>query len=325
MESLDGAAILERLKSARLSDDELAAYAARAVDRDYWRRLIPELSIEEMDNPRDADAAAAGIADPSLTSATVDTALAGLREEGYFKTPPALTAETVERMRMCVERLRAERWPIVFTYLYDDFWRALRIPALRRLIAGYLGEGYQQTSNIWTYYVIPRKGAAGWPPHRDSSDGQPRLTVWIPLTEARLDNGCMYVIPEPRVPRVESGDAWSLDPISRDLVKRLLQSARALPAAPGSLLGWSHGVVHWGSMADGGTPPRISIAVEFIAANATANSAEQPLWNPATLPSFDDRIHVIGKALLEYSRFEPVMHKYSRLAGLLAARRQASR
>ena len=43
---------------------------------------------------------------------------------------------------------------------------------------------------------------------------------------------------------------------------------RALPAAAGSVLGWTSKLLHWGAMADAHAPPRISISFEYQAAAA---------------------------------------------------------
>jgi hypothetical protein len=54
--------------------------------------------------------------------------------------------------------------------------------------------------DFWAWYIDPLKEEKGWQPHRDrdtmSTTPDPQYcTVWIPLTDATLDNGCMFVLP----------------------------------------------------------------------------------------------------------------------------------
>ena len=95
----------------------------------------------------------------------------------------------------------------------------------------------------------------------------------------------------------------------------LLQSVKALPALPGSLLGWHHHLIHWGSRAsDRAGVPRVSIAVEFISDAVSPLESELPLIPPGSIPDFPLRLNLIGKALLEYQRFEPSVARLEPLA-----------
>src|SRR5207244_2616081 len=108
----------------------------------------------------------------------------------------------------------------------------------------------------------PTPGASGWPPHCDDANRPNRVTVWIPLSDATLDNGCMYVVPRDRA---------AADADAR------LQACRALPAAAGSILGWNFDVLHWGSTCTRPGEPRIAISQEFIAPGAATAADELPL------------------------------------------------
>src|SRR5262249_34550255 len=89
------------------------------------------------------------------------------------------------------------------------------------------------------------------------------------------------------------------------------------PARAGSLLGWGHDIVHWGSIAKGAVAPRISIAVEFLGAQATPTPWEHPSLGGPAIPSISQRLYAIRKRLLEYRTFEPVMIRYAELAARL--------
>lgn len=301
----------QMFESAQLSGAELESALARARDPDYWRHRDPSLGLGTRDcrsldetRPLDADEIA------KLT--------AKLTAHGYFYAEPMLPVSLMQGMRAGVERLRLEHWPPVFAFIYDEFWSVVRTASLRRLLSECLGPGYRQDSHMWTYYVAPRGGATGWPPHIDAG-GEQRLTVWIPLTDATVENGCIYVIPRNLVPSSLPADSRVWKTVNRLELDRLLQSTRALPAAAGSIAGWDHHLFHWGSTSHGSTTPRVSIAVEFVGAGISPTRSERPLLDPASMPTFTQRLYVIGKAILEYRKFEPSMARYSGFAKRLVA------
>lgn len=65
-----------------------------------------------------------------------------------------------------------------------------------RLLSAYLQPDYKLFPYVWAHYVPPN--SSGWNPHvdtDDTGDGANELTVWLPITDATLDNGCIYVVP----------------------------------------------------------------------------------------------------------------------------------
>jgi hypothetical protein len=198
-------------------------------------------------------------------------------QEGFFQTQPVLAPPVLQRLRECVEVLKKEDWPPVFAFVYDELWLATRTPFLSRLLGGILAPGYRQTSHIWCHYVRPGRGEGGWPPHVDGYRDGKRVTVWTPLSDATLDNGCIYVIPRDLITR-ELADAFGgIQTVGFAEVAGLLQSSRALPAQAGSILGWDYSLIHWGSKCGWASNPRISIAVAFIASDTEPTSRELPL------------------------------------------------
>lgn len=314
MDQPDRQNIVRQLFETTLSPIQLDSYLQRALDRSYWERLNPDLPIGA-GRPA-AELEAAPLNEPQ-SAAQLET----LRLEGYFQTSAVLRPDVVRRMRLAIERLRAERWPAVFSYVYDDFWQAVRTPSLTRLVSGFLGEGYKQNSFVWTYYVAPVKGAQGWEPHSDSSRGESRLTVWVPLTDATLDNGCMYLIPRNQLPDDLRREYQKLDEgVTRAQLGRLLQSTRALPSPAGAYLGWNHQMIHWGAISSGQVEPRISFAVEFVKSGAELRPDEAPLFDPLTaMPPFLERLRAIGKGLLTYQHNEPRNKRYAELGRLLTS------
>jgi len=290
-----------------LSKEQIDAFANRAIDPDHWRRLNPELSVDGVGE------GSAGLDIEPLKPKEIEKQVGKLRSEGYFQTHQVLSSPSIDKMRVCVEPLRRESWPATFSFVYDQFWDAASVSSLTEIVKEFLGAEYRQNSKFWTYYVLPCKGAGGWRPHNDSGLAS-RLTVWIPLSVASLDNGCIYLIPQDRASRAGLNDFWRRDHVARAELGLLLWATKALPAPAGSLLGRNHDIVHWGSMASDGAHPRISLAVEFVGAGAEAGPDELPLFDLPCRFSFSQRIQLICKAILDYHRFEPVTPIYTGLA-----------
>jgi ectoine hydroxylase-related dioxygenase (phytanoyl-CoA dioxygenase family) len=130
------------------------------------------------------------------------------------------------------------------------------------------------------------------------SDGTPKsLTVWIPLTNATPLNGCMYIIPANRDKTYNTSDEneWKFD----------YPDVRALPGQAGNVFVWNQAVLHWGSRTSRfAEEPRISVAFEFQRADVPPFN--QPLLNPKHLPSFEARLKLIAKQLLQYKHMYPL-------------------
>jgi hypothetical protein len=86
------------------------------------------------------------------------------------------------------------------------------------------------------------------------------------------------------------------------------------------VLGWDHSLIHWGSVSSGSAIPRISIAVEFLGARVNTERSEHPLLDTTALPTFEQRLYIIGKSISDYNRFEPLMNRFAEVAERLMAR-----
>jgi len=294
------------VRQARLEENELKDRLNKALMPAYWEELNPDLSVRGSRTTTLVEAA-------PLDSQCQEEFLAEYAKEGYFQTEPMLMTSTTERMRQCVEVLRKEGWPPVFALVYDLFWLAARGPSLVRLLSAILGPAYKQVSHVWVYYIYPRRGATGWRPHTDGLRKR-RINVWIPLTDATLDNGCMYIIPRDLAPRGVEGPILKQKSFNLTEVQALLQSSRSLPARAGEYLAWDDDVIHWGSTCLQAGDPRISIAFEFIGEQVDSEDHELPLLDAHdSLPTFAQRLNVIGKGILTYPKFEALLSRYKKL------------
>src|SRR5262249_23746201 len=138
-----------------------------------------------------------------ITAARQARLLQELREHGYFEGDAILATGLVARIRAGIERLRRAGWPAVFVYVYDEAWAIAPGPSLRRLLSKALGRHYTQKPNVWAHNIQP--GTRGWGPHVDGFEGADRLSLWIPLSEATIQNGCMFLVPRDRVPERIAG------------------------------------------------------------------------------------------------------------------------
>ena len=255
------------------------------TNRDYWLARAPGLHI--------------GAADVTASTfpagdAVVEDLGGRLRDEGYFHAHNDWGLD-LPLMVETVRRFAGENVSPVFCFLYDEFWAPFH--ALGPLYRGLLGD-YALLPDFWIWNVDPQKGEAGWNPHRDKGrmalfpDGAPKsLTTWIALSRATPLNSCMYLVPA------------NMDPVygtPQDHEMRFDHAAaRALPAEPGDFFMWNQAVMHWGSRTSfRAKESRVSMAFEFQRTDVAPFN--QPLIKPGKHLSFDHRLKLVAKQVLQY-------------------------
>jgi phytanoyl-CoA dioxygenase PhyH len=261
---------------------------ALARERSYWRELCPQLRIEA--DPEPVEALEPGPAE-------LERMAEDLGSDGYSQISNVLSPAETDRLAAAVEKLRAEGWPPVFGFVFDEFWRPFA--RLRPVLAASLGAAYRHLPELWAWHLDPRRSEPGWKPHRDKGsrsllpDGRPKsLTVWIALTEATPLNGCIYVLPATRDPN------YRIEAASLEL--RDLQDIRALPVPAGTALVWSQALLHWGGRASPQAPaPRISLSCEFQRGDVPP--LEEPLFDASRPPSFELRLRLVALQVLQYA------------------------
>jgi ectoine hydroxylase-related dioxygenase (phytanoyl-CoA dioxygenase family) len=196
--------------------------------------------------------------------------------EGYFIARSVLPADLVAACRVAVERASAAGVATVGAFAADAPWELER--ALVPFADAALGAEARLRPALWAWHLAgdaPR----GWKPHRDrpalgaDARGAPRsITLWVALTDATPDTGCMYCVPAPL-------DIQYANPAATDEVWAP-QCIRALPAPAGSVLGWSSSLLHWGGIARAGAAGRISLSFEYQTADVPTPSFARG-WTPA--------------------------------------------
>jgi Phytanoyl-CoA dioxygenase (PhyH) len=306
-----GSAVFEAPNAPPLTDEEIAERIEEIGSPGYWQKLCPDVSVGRHEPSFDIEEA-------PLAENQRKNLIKRLERDGYFKSERVLSESLILRMRSAMSTLRENGLPPVFAYIFDEFWDIVRAPSVQTLVTEALGPGCRQSPRVWAFHLSTDNGAAGWPPHVDGghlAHTTDRLTLWLPLTDVTLENGCMNVVPKHLLPATLpdhfANDARSLSP---EIWKTMLQGARALPARAGSLLAWDFQVVHWSSLCDGATEPRMSLAVEIMGPSIEPTEGELPLFDLKTLPPFRERLEAIAKGLLSYQRFEPQTLRYKGLA-----------
>jgi len=98
-----------------------------------------------------------------------------------------------------------------------------------------------------------------------------------------------------------------------------ISKIRALPVKPGDFLCWNQAVLHWGGEASRfAKHPRMSMALEFQSdARAAFNT---PLIEPFSNLSFDMRLRLVAKQILQYKHMHPLAARFEALANMLIDR-----
>jgi len=257
---------------------------------DFWRTLNPQLSIT---TNKLKCSPLAGI-DEKCLSKVSDS----LWQDGYLNCQALYSEEELSPLRLAMEHFHEQGIPQAFIYVYDETW-SLFLKA-RTLLCNFLGDDYRILPHFWAWYIEPGKGK-GWPPHRDSADqsvielyGQEMLvslSLWLPLTEATPENGCMSVLP---LSCEREYDTPVTDPSQIPL-----QDILCLPARAGSLLGWRQDLFHWGGRShNSAKTPRLSLSLEFQ--NAGLDPLCEPLLDPQHPPTPQERLDLIIQQFDKY-------------------------
>lgn len=307
-----GKIALEMLKKKNaFSPEQTEKLFAQAISPEYWQNLNPQLNVCREQKSDEFQTT-------PISSSESEAMLKKLAREGYFQFQPVIESATLERMREGIENLRRAGWHELTAFVYDEFWQITREASLAEFLSKALGENFKAISHVVVHYVHPETGA-GWRPHVDFSDRADRFTVWVALSDATLDNGCIYVVPKHRIPE-ELLEKWmAIVPLEHQEVCTIMHGSRALPVSAGSILGWERDVIHWGTPSNPGAPPRISLSVVYLRENVEPVADEMPLLSPTDLPNFATRVLAVGKAFYYYGIHDLSLSKYEELGKMLVS------
>lgn len=265
---------------------------------EVWQQLNPQLTISE---PAQA---VSDVREIGTDEGGFDGGRLSERfwEEGYFLIHDVLPTDDIVKLRQGIETLVASGMSPSLIYLYDEAWDVFR--RLRPLLSHFLGERIGLLPHFWAWHVDPQSSGRGWPPHRDyqgestiGDDMLISLSLWVPLSNAVPDNGCMYVLPR-------SFEKCYALPVSKpeDVA---LQDVRALPAGPGSVMGWRQDLYHWGGRASRHAgEARISLSLEFQ--NAAFDPLAEQILSLEQPPAFHQRLTLIASQFEKYQHMQSI-------------------
>jgi hypothetical protein len=269
--------------------------SARWSDPAFWQDLAPDLHVCD-------PAFIGGQSQIAYSADTLRTMQADLLEEGYTRFEPGDWNADIAALARFTDSLHGRGVLPVFSFVYDEYW--LLFLSQRPFLAHMLGEDYRALPAFWAWCLPPGKDAAGFPAHRDRGhvslfeDNRPKsLTLWIALTEATAENGCIYILPADRdkTYNTPDDDTWSFE--HNDI--------RALPCAAGTVMCWNQALLHWGGRSSRRAQgPRISVSVEFQRGDVPA--FDKPLLPNDGLPPFDLRLKLIALQILQYKHLYPL-------------------
>lgn len=214
--------------------------------------------------------------------------------------------EIAAKIKSGMQMLRAANIEPFYIWMYDEPWQLLcSYWSLAEALLG--GECWLEPT--FAAYHLDRQAAARHKgkyvgtnfglPHRDytytdshTSDGRAKiLTMWVPVNDVTVENGCMYVVPK------EFDDNFAGDAVYEHMMVQStgwlkgkshvsfpLAGLRPLaPAKAGCICGWYGNIIHWGGNCHSGaqTRPRASLAWVFRLAADAHHTCEAPLCRSA--------------------------------------------
>lgn len=301
--------------------------AAQATNLNYWRTLVPWLSIGEKSK---ANQILSTIPNDSLSEVE-----SSLLSSGYFTLPNMFDPKLCDDIARAIACIKSHGWHEVWIFMFDEAWGLLRNTKIFDLVARVLGPDFRQLPDFWALHV--EKSERGFMPHADAStiapvnvDGRPNaITVWIPLCDVSVDESCIYLLPADL--RSEQDYPFGNGFLShRQLVTEIIHRVRAVPLSTGGIAGWNHGIFHWGSQASHRAKgPRVSISTEFIRGDIQYDDHEhvrharkhikeehvlRDFCQKEAFPAVENRVILIAKQIIGYTAHARVVNGASDMA-----------
>jgi len=235
-------------------------------------------------------------------------------DDGYFHVSAQLlqvnSLFNVTSIALSMAALLRHGWTATFFNMFDEAW------ALTELFKAVMEQVTKNRPNMdmLSWYIDPNNGESGFSPHRDRQPPNPATTFdaktrqpkystcWMPLTDACPDNSCLYVLPASKDPGYHTGDTEE-DPLMRALTnKEAFQHIKCLPAEAGSVLMFSHRIIHWGSAGRKGYhTPRVAFSSVF-----STDDYEKAYFSRTELPFPATALRLAlsgGQMMVYYDRF----------------------
>lgn len=257
----------------------------------FWTALAPGLTIGLATLP------------PTVLppAGALDRFAADVGRAGWSRWRPDAWDADIAGLAGALRALASANLPTPFVFVYDQAW--LLFAGLAPLLVRLLGADYRPLPDFWAWHVAASDDASGWPAHRDRGrrallpgGGPAAATLWVALTDAVPENGCIHLVPADRDPTYGTPD--------EDRHRFPPEAVQVVPAAAGTVLGWNQAVLHWGGRSSRQAHgPRISISMEFQ--RGDVEPFNRPLLPAGVFPDLPGRLALIAKQLVQYSHMVP--------------------
>jgi len=232
---------------------------------EFWRRMAPDLTISDS-HPRLAG-------DRPLRD--IETERMRLRNDGFLHLADGPRSGDLQRIANAMSRIVRAGLPAAFIGVYDEVWSL--VAQNSALIAGIFEGNGAMVPNFWASHSATNAGLAAMrrrPGNGIFTNGSPsNITVWIPVTDATPENGCIYVVP--------AGQDRNYGKSGAPRADASLSGIRALPAKAGDMLIWSGETYHWQ-----GRPERTRGGAALLSLTWEFQSRDIPPLEGALVDSF---------------------------------------
>jgi phytanoyl-CoA dioxygenase PhyH len=196
---------------------------------EFWRRLAPELTISDAQPLHE-------LIRPTSKS---DRERMRLVDDGYLRLNQPGLKTPVAKIAVAMDRIVNAGLPAAFIGVYDEVWTV--VAELNGVIGGMFDGKAAMVPDFWASHTVANTGIAAGRKRGGNgvfSDGTPKnVTVWVPLTDATPDNGCVYVVP--------AGQDRNYGKEGASRADASLPGIRALTAKAGDVLIWTGETYHW--------------------------------------------------------------------------------
>ena len=325
-------------KRQRVSYHAEAASFEEMLSTNYWQGLCSDLHCVDESHWTKNSSQSRPAPEPEAAAAMKER----MQTDGYFcvdrstpcTTPTLCPTECCDRDPSAdamvqstaegIALLRQWGWHPLFILVFDEPW--LLFSALRPIlaVANPASTDFALNWDFMAWFLDPAQQERGWPPHRDRrtlaiGEHTDYMTVWLALSDATPDNGCIYVLPasfdphyaEREVPCDEQGECaqGAAEPYSDDNIENV-QDIRALPCKAGQALCWSGRLLHFGGRCGRhASGPRIALACAVSTKDFEDPRMRIPLdgrvggaagREAIRMPSMEERLQAIAVQLWQY-------------------------
>ncbi len=255
--------------------------AIASQSAEFWRRLAPELTISD--------------AQPNCVvrrdEYRSERERMRLVDDGYlYYRQPGIVAPMVD-IANAMDRIVNAGLPAAFIGVYDEVWSI--IAQMREVVGGLFGGEAALMPDFWADHTIATAGLGAqrrFPGQGVFADGTAKTAViWVPVTAATTENGCLYV-----VPAGQDRNYGKPDPERADAC---LPGIRALPAQSGDAIVMTGETYHWQARPDRHSRDRSLMSLTWTFQSGTVSPIEGALIDSYPYVPFETRLAILANQM----------------------------